>query len=446
MAVPRRIRILALAVAIGSGCATRAEAAGDFVSASGTHFVCRDAPFYYAGTNCYYLAYLCADVAHRGEAGQFLDICQARGLNVIRVWAFNEGGGPDAWQATPASIYNEQALQGLDYALYQARLRRLKLILTLTNNWDDYGGMNWYVGHSESADVHDDFYSDFQCRDWFKLRIQTLINRYNTWNGCLYRDDPTIFAWELANEPRAWTDPRCTRTVIRTWVSAMTAWISSLDPNHMVSIGMEGFYNWGYGSWLYYGWEGTDFVKDHQVAGVSFCTLHLYPDPGHWNLTELETKTFIDYHLADAAATIVKPLILEEFGKLDDRRDYFLEQWTTMISNSAAAGGAAAGWNIWMIEAPGSAHDDGFSLFLPGDQATVDLLTAQAVKMNTLTPPDADVNLDHAVNILDLLVIRNNLNRTPGSNAPIRTDVNRDGRINILDLLAVRNALGATWP
>ena len=458
LVLPRRFLRFACVGAVLAGALAlpcRADGMGSqFVSAEGLHFIFRDAPFYYAGTNCYYLSYFSADPARRQSIDELLDLCRDRGFNVIRAWAFNDGGwnrdgysNEWAYQETPTSPYNESALQGLDYALDQARRRGLKLILTLTNNWLDYGGMDWYVDASPTAFLHDDFYTDFQCKEWFKARIQYLLTRRNTVNDILYKDDPTIFSWELANEPRCWSDPQSLLEVFRTWAGEMSAFIKSLDPNHMISTGAEGFYNGQYaGNWMYSGSTGADFVLDHGLANIDFCTVHLYPD--QWTITDEAATLFLQRHLDDAANKIGKPIILEEFGKNIPGHDATLQAWTDAIYNSAAAGGAAAGWHVWMIEAEGSGHDDSFSLFVDDDddRVTIDLLTAQADKLNRLTAPAADVIVDGTVNIIDMVAVRNDLNAVPGSSGYIRADVNRDGLINIIDLIWVRNALNSTWP
>ena len=63
----------------------------------------------------------------------------------------------------------------------------------------------------------------------------------------------------------------------------------------------------------------------------------------------------------------------------------------------------------------------------------------------------ADVDDSGCVNILDLIQIRNNLNKNPSSGGISQCDVTKDGRINILDLLAVRWMLNVgcgkpQWP
>ena len=36
----------------------------------------------------------------------------------------------------------------------------------------------------------------------YKSYVKTILKRTNTYTGLLYSEEPAIFAWELANEPR----------------------------------------------------------------------------------------------------------------------------------------------------------------------------------------------------------------------------------------------------
>ena len=102
---------------------------------------------------------------------------------------------------------------------------------------------------------HDDFYDDAVVREWYQNYVKTLVTRVNTITGVAYASDPTIFAWQLANEPRcggtggAPRSSKCVtkaadgtpRTLLTEWARDMSAFIKGLDPNHMVSVGDEGF-------------------------------------------------------------------------------------------------------------------------------------------------------------------------------------------------------------
>lgn len=58
--------------------------------------------------------------------------------------------------------------------------------------------------------------------------------------GIPYRSDPTIHSWDLANEPRC--DSDTSSSAIGTWCARTAAHVKELDSNHMVTVGMEGFF------------------------------------------------------------------------------------------------------------------------------------------------------------------------------------------------------------
>ncbi|OAV84831.1 hypothetical protein PTTG_31021, partial [Puccinia triticina 1-1 BBBD Race 1] len=90
---------------------------------------------------------------------------------------------------------------------------------------------------------------------WFKDHIKTVINRVNTVTGVTYKDDPTIMTWELSNEPQ---DPPLS------WVAETSAYIKSLAPNHLVTVGFEG----KTGEW----W----FKRVHSPESIDYACGHLW--------------------------------------------------------------------------------------------------------------------------------------------------------------------------
>ena len=49
------------------------------------------------------------------------------------------------------------------------------------------------------------FFSDPGARELYKDYVSYILGRRNSRTGQLYRDDPTILAWDLINEPRCET-------------------------------------------------------------------------------------------------------------------------------------------------------------------------------------------------------------------------------------------------
>jgi|GEM_PF-741903 len=352
-----------------------------FVGVSGTNFVVDGKPFYYAGANCYYLMVYAADPGLRPHVDEVLEEAASMGLRVVRTWAFNDGSGWNALQTAPG-VYDETVFRGLDYVLHRASELGLRVILPLVNNWGDYGGMDQYVAWSPTASSHDDFYTDDSTRVWYMSHASTVISRVNTINGRLYRDDPTVFAWELGNEPRCSSDK--TGNTLLAWIEDMSAYIKGLDPNHMVTTGIEGFYNDESGPWYLNGWEGVDYIRDHQVATIDFATAHSWPD--NWNLGFATIMNLLSRQIADAASTIGKPFILEEFGKQRDgggettTRDLFFTAYYDSLYSHQAGGS-----NFWILYHDAYTDYDGNGVYYPADVSTVSLIENHADRMENLT-------------------------------------------------------------
>ena len=59
-----------------------------------------------------------------------------------------------------------------------------------------------FVNWSDTASGKNDFYSDYKIKQMYKAHLRTFTSRVNTINGRKYSEDPTIYYWNLLNEPR----------------------------------------------------------------------------------------------------------------------------------------------------------------------------------------------------------------------------------------------------
>ena len=66
--------------------------------------------------------------------------------------------------------------QALDYVIYQAGQNGVRLLLSLVNNWEDYGGkaqyVKWAKADGEDVDDEDDFFTNHKCRKYFKNHVK----------------------------------------------------------------------------------------------------------------------------------------------------------------------------------------------------------------------------------------------------------------------------------
>jgi mannan endo-1,4-beta-mannosidase len=85
---------------------------------------------------------------------------------------------------------------------------------------------------------------DQRLSDAYRERIRTFIFRRNSINGRLYRDDPTIFGWDIMAEPSGYpTSPVLTLPQIEAWFEETAAYVRSLDPNHLVGVNSTGSFD-----------------------------------------------------------------------------------------------------------------------------------------------------------------------------------------------------------
>jgi len=405
-----------------------------FVYANGAKFVCDGSPYYYGGTNCYYLTY-----KSESEVQNVFNDASDMGLKVIRVWGnldvgrktdkVNQNGAPifegnndgdgekdgiyfQYWDdAAGRPIVNEGAdgLRKLDYVIKQAEDHDMKLIITFTNYWEAFGGMGQYVkwlqmsnGQNVSNGTVDEtaccsFYTDETIKGWYKDYIKTLLNHTNYYTGEKLKDSEAIFSWELSNEPRCKIDEFCRDNTLYNWAKEMSEYVKSIDPYHMVSVGDEGFYNFGYQeansqglpSAAYSGSYGVDFEKLMTLDTIDFGTPHMYVDQWGFDLNEDDLE-WIKRH-GETTASLSKPIIFEEFGLTDKtKRDNSYKKWLDIVTGDYYEGVEYQGFNYWMIASyldDGTLYQDydGYTVYGPEGAITESsrkLMIDAAKKMN----------------------------------------------------------------
>ena len=156
------------------------------------------------------------------------------GMKVIRVWAHSITAGWEM-QKGPGS-YDEKVLKGMDFVMDEAHKRGLKIVWVLADNWYPVGGIDSFVKMG-GASKHQDFFSNTKVKELYKQHISFIANRVNSINGRKYADDPTIMAWNLANEARC---QGCGDAPMQSWISEMCLHTKSVAPKQLVGIGYEG--------------------------------------------------------------------------------------------------------------------------------------------------------------------------------------------------------------
>lgn len=333
-----------------AGCANTSESANstvstsitvqpvtEFITQKGTQLYAGDKPFRFSGTNNYYMHY-----GDNKAITTVLDDAQKMNLNVIRVWGFMDGINHGHTMQPELGVYSSKeaksAFERLDFTVAEANKRGIRLVIALTNNWGDFGGMPQYVNWLE-GDHHDDFYRLDEAREAYKNYAAQLLNRTNKYTGVAYNQDPTIMTWELANEPRAQSDT--SGELLYNWAKEMSEYVRELAPKQLIALGSEGFFKRdGEDDWTYNGNEGVDWDRIITLPNINYGTFHLYPE--HWgkhNAEQWGTQWIIDHVKAGNAAN--KPVVLEEYGigaAEPFNRDLIYDIWTKTAYEHGAAG------------------------------------------------------------------------------------------------------------
>ncbi|KAL7007817.1 hypothetical protein EMMF5_002464 [Cystobasidiomycetes sp. EMM_F5] len=297
---------------------------------------------------------------------------KAAGINMIRIMAASEGAPtiqPNRMYPPlmPSPYHwNEDIFVGMDRCVAKAAEYGMTTIMTLQNTWNWSGGMGQYVSwmtgngsipyppswdytanppygnytnngtwngyidppllvlqshdhplrlpssfpypHLSYIDYTGQFYNNTDAQQLYRAHISKVINRKNTVSGKMYKEDPAILAWELANEPQP--------PFPYEWVDGTASYIKSLAPNQLVTTGFEGK-------------QGEAWWKlIHKSPNIDLCSAHWWVqnqgiyDPTNTSAVNLQVAidsvtTFLG-NVSQWATDLGKPAILEEAGMARD--------------------------------------------------------------------------------------------------------------------------------
>ena len=350
--------LFALGVPIaGGGGAVGAEAQkGPFVGVEDAHFVLHGRRFNVAGVNNHYLTF-----GSEAEVDRVLDDAAALGANVVRTFiqpvigSLDGKHAPTIWDWRKKASASDLGVHGayvlywddradrmgindgpdglgrVDFLVAEAQKRHLRVILAFLDFWGYTGGMQQMGAWYGSKDKYTFFFSDPRTREDYKRFVSHVILRRNSITGVVYRDDPAIFAWDLANEPNI-----APLDLMRSWTAEMAGAVKSIDAKHLVTSGAA---------------NQRLSDSDFDVPGLDFLTWHGYPK--YMGVAADQFDRVISGYCA-AGQAHGKPVLLEEFGnaRTDGDQAAIYARWLDTINWDHDC----AGWLVWRLV---SRQDDG---------------------------------------------------------------------------------------
>lgn len=257
--------------------------ATSFVTRSGRQLLLNGHPFRFIGVNRFNL--LTTDTPYRGcEEGwsqhnldAYFAEMQLQHITAVRFWAFQ------------SFTDNGTDFSRFDYLVSLAQKYHIFLIPVLENQWSDctqgeYKYNTWYQSGYLSP------YGNYQLS--YKDYVRLSITRY--------KDTPYILMWQLMNEAESKntngiSDPQA----LYNFALAMSAYVKSIDPNHLVSLGTIGDSQPGT--------EGANYSNLYSISTIDILEIHDY------GREATPLPNFISQRIADAVA-LNKPIFVGEAG------------------------------------------------------------------------------------------------------------------------------------
>ena len=324
------------AAAVVCACSVRCERSSEFVRVENGQFVRGEDTLSFVGTNFWYGPLIASEGrgGNRERLHKELDALKSIGVTNLRILVGSDGPEGVAYKVEPVlqlepGVYNDTVLRGLDYLLAQMAERDMHAVLYFNNSWEWSGGYGQYLewagdgkallpsvdGYENYVDHVSRFVKDEKAKELYYNHVKNIVTRTNTVTGKPYTEDPTIFSWQIGNEPRAFARDSVTKAAFADWMCTSASLIKSLDPNHMVSTGSEGLYGCEVDMDL--------FEQIHAHKDFDYLNVHIWPLVWRWVTKDTfadsvcvanrMTEKYLTAHFP-VAERLGKPIVLEEFG------------------------------------------------------------------------------------------------------------------------------------
>lgn len=241
--------LAAAAFALVAGLTTVPAGASAAATDGGTAFVTQQGgqltlggqPFRFSGTNIYWLG---MDENGRASSHNYptsyrvndaLATAAYMGGTVVRAQSLGMSVGSPLSVEPSLGVFNETALEHIDYAVAMAHRDGLRLIIPLV----DAPVECYYLGCGKTFSdwlgvPAGDFYSNPKVIAAFEQYVTHLLDHVNVYTGVALKDDPTVMAWETCNECHT-TEPG-----EAAWTPQIAAFLKHLDSHHLVMDGTYG--------------------------------------------------------------------------------------------------------------------------------------------------------------------------------------------------------------
>jgi mannan endo-1,4-beta-mannosidase len=332
-----------------------------FVERSGTHLVLDNAKFRFSGPNIEWLGlegYGPHDpfgprYPSHFEIDDAFATAAEMGAKVVRSQTMGDTIGCPGCIEPEEGQFNQSAFQASDYALSVAAKFHMKVIITLIGDCATCsgGGIGQYLAWHQKTSFQD-FFTDPALIAAYEHHIDAVLNHRNAITGVLYRDDPTILAWENCNMCGIFSlFTHGNLADVADWSETIGKHIKSIDQHHLYLDTTGVFQN------------DLDILNNPSVDLVAF---EEYP---HWtSLLGPATKPLTADTIAHDAAAVVshgKVFIVNEFGW--DKTNWATPEDLEHVLDSFLNNPAISGDGFWALQA----HLDNFG-FQPIPADTTD--------------------------------------------------------------------------